>query len=167
MILIFCFCIYFHTSKGAEYCEVRSYDEKDANRIQYAVMHHLTRSDKQEIYRGLIQGLNKQQSTAEASIETVISGFDSLGITTVELNHTYIPDDNGINVKIETPIESAKYKSVSKTLHSRAYSTWTEEEEQQLLHEYEEGLSINAMSIRHGRSEGAIKSRLEKKSLFL
>ena len=89
MILIFCFCIYFHTSKGAEYCEVRSYDEKDANRIQYAVMHHLTRSDKQEIYRGLIQGLNKQQSTAEASIETVISGFDSLGITTVELNHTY------------------------------------------------------------------------------
>ena len=123
MILIFCSCIYFHTSKGAEYCEVRSYDEKDANRIQYAVMHHLTRSDKQEIYRGLIQGLNKQQSPAKPSIKTIISGFDNLEIISTELNHVYIPDDNEIRLKPEISIESAKYESVSKMLPLRAYSS--------------------------------------------
>ena len=67
MILIFRFYIYFHTSKGAEYCEIRSYDEEDANRIQYAVMHHFNRSDKQEIHRGLVQGLTETTPFSEQS----------------------------------------------------------------------------------------------------
>ena len=83
---------------GAEYCEVREYDETDVNRIQYTVMHHLNRMDKQEIYRGLVQGLNKQQSPAKSWIKTVISGFDNLEITSKELNHVYIPDDNKIKL---------------------------------------------------------------------
>ena len=118
---------------GAEYCEVREYDEADANRIQYTVMHHLNRTDKQEIYRGLIQGLNKQQSPAKPSIKTIISGFDNLEITSTELNHVYIPDDDEISLKLEISIESAKYASVSKTLPLRAYSSCMKEEEQKLL----------------------------------
>ena len=43
--------------RGAEYCEVRDYDANDANRIQYAVMHHLGRTDSSVIHQGLIQGL--------------------------------------------------------------------------------------------------------------
>ena len=67
MILIFRFYIYFHTSKGAEYCETREYNTGDANRIQYAVMHHFNRSDKQEIHRGLVQGLTETTPFSEQS----------------------------------------------------------------------------------------------------
>mgnify|MGYP007008043376 FL=1 len=43
--------------RGAEYCEVRDYDANDANRIQYAVMHHLGRTDIDVVFQGLIQGI--------------------------------------------------------------------------------------------------------------
>ena len=43
--------------RGAEYCESRDYDANDANRIQYAVMHHLGRTDIDVVFQGLIQGL--------------------------------------------------------------------------------------------------------------
>ena len=43
--------------RGAEYCEARDYDANDANRIQYAVMHHLGRTDIDVVFQGLIQGL--------------------------------------------------------------------------------------------------------------
>ena len=49
--------------RGAEYCETRDYDANDANRIQYAVMHHLGRTEKDVVFQGLIEGLGLNTTT--------------------------------------------------------------------------------------------------------
>lgn len=46
--------------------------------------------------------------------------------------------------------------------HARAYDAWTDQEDEQLVHEYHQGLSIAELMRVHGRTRGAIRSRLKK-----
>jgi ATP-dependent DNA helicase RecQ len=45
---------------------------------------------------------------------------------------------------------------------TEAYQPWTKEEDQQLIREYESGISIKELSDIHKRTQGAIRSRLKK-----
>ena len=43
--------------RGAEYCEIKEYDDNDVHRITYAVIHHLDRNDADEIKEKLRQNI--------------------------------------------------------------------------------------------------------------
>ena len=45
---------------------------------------------------------------------------------------------------------------------TEAYQSWSQEEDQQLIREHEEGKTIKEMSEIHKRTYGAIRSRLRK-----
>ncbi len=45
---------------------------------------------------------------------------------------------------------------------TEAYQPWTKEEDQQLIREYENGISTKELSDIHKRTQGAIRSRLKK-----
>lgn len=47
-----------------------------------------------------------------------------------------------------------------------AYEKWTDEEVMQLLQEYNKGMSIKTIAEIHGRSKGAIRSRLKKEGII-
>jgi hypothetical protein len=47
-----------------------------------------------------------------------------------------------------------------KTLPSNAGKAWTDSEDAELLTAFDERLSIKELAIKHGRTEGAIESRL-------
>jgi hypothetical protein len=63
--------------RGAEYCEVRSYDKDDANRIAYAAMHHLERTDKEAILSGLLQGIASTSGSLDGSNQRRNAGSSS------------------------------------------------------------------------------------------
>ena len=50
--------------------------------------------------------------------------------------------------------------------YSSAYEKWDESEIDQLKAEYAKGLSIKEIAEIHGRTEGAIRSRLKKENLI-
>ena len=52
-----------------------------------------------------------------------------------------------------------------KTERENAGKPWTEEEEKHLIDEYHEGLKVKDMDNIHGRSNGAITSKLAKLNL--
>jgi hypothetical protein len=102
--------------RGAEYCELRPYDKSDANRIAYAAMHHLERTDKEAILRGLHQGITPTSSSLKGGPRDS-STLDSRGG-----NKRYKTDDTSsaqnfcIRCKVEVP--EGKY------LCTRHYSEW-------------------------------------------
>jgi hypothetical protein len=50
----------------------------------------------------------------------------------------------------------------AKTLPRNAGKAWSEEEDQQLINSFEAGVMIKDLSTQHGRTQGAIQSRLVK-----
>lgn len=51
--------------------------------------------------------------------------------------------------------------------HPRAYDKWTPDEEQELLRKYQNGATINELSVLLARRPGAIRSRLRKRGLLV
>jgi ATP-dependent DNA helicase RecQ len=47
-----------------------------------------------------------------------------------------------------------------------AYEPWTEKEIEKLRFEYEAGIPIDKIAKKHGRTKGAIRSRLKKEGLI-
>lgn len=84
-----------------------------------------------------------------------------------------LPDEDSCNqVEIVRALHSViieldnKHKTQQKTDRKNAGKPWTEEEEKRLIDEYHEGLKVKDMAKSHGRSNGAITSRLVKLSLI-
>jgi len=48
------------------------------------------------------------------------------------------------------------------TWMSSAYEPWTHEEDEQLKEEMKKGMSVKEMSEKHGRTPGAISSRMKR-----
>ncbi len=57
-------------------------------------------------------------------------------------------------------------KKKDRKLPSNAGQLWTQEEEQCLLTGYHAGQSISKLATAHGRSRGAIESRLQRRGQF-
>ncbi len=64
---------------------------------------------------------------------------------------------------LESNIQVQSRKEI---LPSNAGGQWTEEEDNQLLLGFKEGISINELSQKHKRTKGAIQSRLTKHGFF-
>lgn len=47
-------------------------------------------------------------------------------------------------------------------LHPQAYAPWSQDEDAQLRREFEEGVPLDEIARRHGRTLGAIRARLSK-----
>ena len=84
-----------------------------------------------------------------------------------------LPDEDSCNqVEIVRALHSVimeldnKNKSQTKKYRENSGKPWTEEGEKQLIDEYHEGLKVKDMAKSHGRSNGAITSRLVKLSLI-
>ena len=92
--------------RGAEYCEVREYDRADANRIQYAVIHHLDRTDRQEIYRGLVRGLTEPTPSSEQSGMTLGGGMTNMSFPApapVPTTNANSRRSNGRSTRVQVP----------------------------------------------------------------
>ena len=83
-----------------------------------------------------------------------------------------LPDEDSCNqVEIVRALHSVimeldnKNKSQTKKYRENSGKPWTKEEEKQLIDEYHEGLKVKDMANIHGRSNGAITSRLAKLNL--
>lgn len=61
----------------------------------------------------------------------------------------------------DNPVKALRNTNKKSNFYN-AYGIWNEEEELRLLHEYNSGMKIKKISEMHGRTEGAIKSRLKK-----
>jgi len=72
------------------------------------------------------------------------------------------------NIKSKAGLTGQKTYSVDeiKKQHPTAYAKWTNEEEQKLISEYNNGRTINELSKLLGRQPGGIRSRLRKLELF-
>lgn len=55
---------------------------------------------------------------------------------------------------------------MTKNMHPRAYAPWTQEEENQMVQLFQQGISINEIANTLYRNEGAITSRLKKIGLM-
>ena len=70
----------------------------------------------------------------------------------------------------DTPIQEPEYKNYMEKVkakgYSGAYAPWIEEEINRLKEEYASGLTVKQMSEIHGRTKGAIQSRLKKEGLM-
>ena len=55
---------------------------------------------------------------------------------------------------------------ITKSMHQRAYAPWTQEEENQMVQLFQQGISINEIAGTLYRNEGAITSRLKKIGLM-
>lgn len=55
-----------------------------------------------------------------------------------------------------------KRKNRKRVLPDRAGKTWDDEENSLLIKKFEEGIPISEIAVEHKRTEGAIRSRLEK-----
>ena len=62
--------------------------------------------------------------------------------------------------------EYKNYMEKAKANYSGAYAPWTEDEINRLKEEYASGLTVKQMSDIHGRTRGAIQSRLKKEGLI-
>ncbi|MBU1121168.1 MAG: RecQ family ATP-dependent DNA helicase [Candidatus Omnitrophica bacterium] len=73
------------------------------------------------------------------------------------------------NIKLKTELAGQKAYSVVelKKQHPTAYAKWTNEEEQRLISEYNNGRTINELSKLLGRQPGGIRSRLRKLNVIL
>ena len=69
----------------------------------------------------------------------------------------------------DTPAEEQEYKNYMEKVkaegYSGAYDPWTDEEINRLKEEYASGLTVKQMSDIHGRTKGAIRSRLKKEGM--
>ena len=70
----------------------------------------------------------------------------------------------------DTPAEEQEYKNYMEKVkaegYSGAYAPWTEEEINRLKEEYASGMTVKQISDIHGRTKGAIQSRLKKEGLM-
>jgi len=64
------------------------------------------------------------------------------------------------NPKWITTRTTQKYREEIREIRPNGWNKWTEEEEMQLWNEYHEGITLEEMSLRHGRTVKAIWSRL-------
>ena len=70
---------------------------------------------------------------------------------------------------VESTDEQDRQNKVEKIQESEvnsAYETWTEKETEKLRFEYEVGIPIDKIAKNHGRTKGAIRSRLKKEGLI-
>ena len=79
-----------------------------------------------------------------------------------------------LSIKLNTTVETAriileelKKINANNSYKLEQYNRWTEEEDQQLEKEYRTNMSIKQISEIHGRTMGAIKSRLKYKNLYI
>ena len=70
----------------------------------------------------------------------------------------------------DTPAEEQEYKNYMEKVkaegYSGAYGPWTEDEINRLKEEYASGMTVKQMSDIHGRTKGAIRSRLKKEGMI-
>ena len=113
--------------RGAEYCEVREYDRADANRIQYAVIHHLDRTDRQEIYRGLVRGLTEPTPSSEQSGMTLGGGMTNMPFpapapaSTTNANRRWITVSGPNGRSIKRKVSSSSSPSLSPSPSPQSY----------------------------------------------
>lgn len=68
-----------------------------------------------------------------------------------------------------TPVSEEVYSNRLediKKIYPRAYEMWTQEEDNALMKEYKEGISVSKLAITHQRKIGAIRSRVAKLGLL-
>jgi len=68
------------------------------------------------------------------------------------------------NSKIETKNKSYSVNNIRRK-YPRAYEKWSREEDQNLIHEFNEGLKISEIAKMHQRQTGAVRARLKKLDL--
>ena len=59
-----------------------------------------------------------------------------------------------------------KPSPIGETSKSMQGALWAKEEEQRLIEEFKEGLSLEEIAEKHGRTSGGIRSRLRKLELI-
>ncbi len=79
-----------------------------------------------------------------------------------------------LSVKLNTTVETARCIleelekiNVDSSFRLKQYNKWTSEEDEQLEKEYKSNFSIKKISEIHGRTTGAIRSRLKHKNLYI
>ena len=92
----------------------------------------------------------------------------------VPQRYLHIPNLIFLSIKLNTTIETARniledLEKINKSNSYRLeqYNRWTAEEDQQLEREYKSNMSIKQISEIHGRTTGAIRSRLKHKNLYI
>ena len=94
--------------------------------------------------------------------------LEKYGAEFLRVIRKYINDKYEV-VEVDNTIESQKENSVEKSSPSDlsyAYAPWTSEEVEKLKEEYAAGVSIDELSRIHGRTKGAIRTRLKKNGIF-
>lgn len=94
--------------------------------------------------------------------------FELFGEAFLRVIRKYVNERNGVAEVEKKPAQKPRYISYmekAKANYSGAYAPWTEEEINRLKEEYASGMTVKQMSDIHGRTQGAIQSRLKKEGL--
>ena len=92
-----------------------------------------------------------------------------LRVTDWENKDLWLPNSGEVSLKQASRNIQEKYVPSLEEIrlkHARAYATWTNVEDTELISEYREGLSIRLLAEKHQRQRGAIRARLIKLGLI-
>ena len=96
--------------------------------------------------------------------------LEKYGEVFLSLIREYVSEKYEVVEVEDTPAEEQEYKNYMEKVkaegYSGAYDPWTEDEIDRLKEEYASGMTVKQMSDIHGRSKGAIRSRLKKEGVI-
>ena len=96
--------------------------------------------------------------------------LEKYGEEFLSLIREYVSEKYEVVEVEDTPAEEQEYKNYMEKVkaegYSGAYDPWTEDEIDRLKEEYASGMTVKQMSDIHGRSKGAIRSRLKKEGVI-
>ena len=96
--------------------------------------------------------------------------LEKYGEVFLSLIREYVSEKYEVVEVEDTPAEEQEYKNYMEKVkaegYSGAYDPWIEDEINRLKEEYASGMTVKQMSDIHGRSKGAIRSRLKKEGVI-
>ena len=124
----------------------------------------ITHSTVDEIFDNDKQQPNETIITTEEKLDFVNNLIDGINPTTGEvLEEDHLVNDKTVKILLNDLVEYYTKKMVkTKRLRVRHGEKWTDEEDSLLLAEFADKIPIREIAKLHGRSNGAIKSRIEK-----
>lgn len=124
----------------------------------------ITHSTVEDIIDNDKQQPNETVVTTEEKLAFVNNLIDGINPITGEvLEEDYLVNDKTVKILLNDLVEFYTKKMVkTKRLRVRHGEKWTAEEDELLLAEYADKIPIREIAKLHGRSNGAIKSRIEK-----
>ncbi|MGN6184799.1 MAG: hypothetical protein ACTHQM_14210 [Thermoanaerobaculia bacterium] len=95
-----------------------------------------------------------------AVIESLANGLDPT--TSEPVSHSTLQAGSVVRALFAAVSLLKEEPPRAKTKFAATGTLWTRDEEEQVCREFEKGMSVAQIGLRHGRSSGAIKTRLVK-----